>query len=175
MSETRVKVEDGKYEFIIPEGDWRIHVLRYGEDWLWIEAAHKAVSALLFEFESFQQALEAANDKIALLEPFVQVLLEGDDQEYLHAYDKLANGLAAEKRIAQLEGDTCIQLDTITRLRADHETDAKRIADLEAKLAKCREALDVEGDIHSDGSRDCAGDRVGCDDEVGKELGWQTP
>lgn len=82
------------------------------------------------------------------------------------------------QRIAQLEGNCCIQLDTIIRLRADHEADVRRIADLEgenrqlsetnannvgcyqmqvqdleAKLAKCRELLREcdESEIHSDG------------------------
>jgi hypothetical protein len=36
-----------------------------------------------------------------------------------------------DRQIEKLRGDTCTQLDTITRLRADHDADAKRIAELE--------------------------------------------
>lgn len=47
--ERRISVADGKYEFIIPSDDWRVHVLRYGEPWIKIESGHNAVAALMSE------------------------------------------------------------------------------------------------------------------------------
>lgn len=51
----KIEVLGGKYTFILPEGDWRVHVLRYGEKWLVIESGHKAVFALMGEVEELRE------------------------------------------------------------------------------------------------------------------------
>ena len=55
-----ISVGHGKYTFRVPEGDWRVHVLRHGEPWLVIEAGHNAVSALMAEFD---QAVERVAER----------------------------------------------------------------------------------------------------------------
>ncbi len=45
----KLNVENGKYTFFQPEGDYRIHVLRHGEPWLVIEKGSNAIAALLHE------------------------------------------------------------------------------------------------------------------------------
>lgn len=42
-------IDEGKYTFSIPEGDYRIHVLRHGEPWLVIEQGSKAIASMLSE------------------------------------------------------------------------------------------------------------------------------
>lgn len=54
----KVEVNDKKYTFIVPEGDWRVHVLRYGEEWLVIEQGHNAVLALMMEVEELREELD---------------------------------------------------------------------------------------------------------------------
>lgn len=57
----RVSVENGKYTFILPEDDYRIKVLRYGEEWLTIEAGCNAVHSLMSELNDARQELSALN------------------------------------------------------------------------------------------------------------------
>lgn len=45
---------DGKYTLRIPDGDWKIHVYRYGEPWLTIEAGHNAIADLMSEIEEWR-------------------------------------------------------------------------------------------------------------------------
>lgn len=47
----RISVAGGKYTFFVPEGDYRVHVHRHGEEWLRIEEGHKAILALMAELE----------------------------------------------------------------------------------------------------------------------------
>jgi hypothetical protein len=47
--ERRVTVDGGKYTFFVPEGDWKIHVLRHGEPWVVLETASKAIWSLIAE------------------------------------------------------------------------------------------------------------------------------
>ncbi len=61
MSREPISVDDGKYTFSVPEGDWRVHVLRHNEAWLIIEKGHNAIASLMDE-------LQEARDKIAELE-----------------------------------------------------------------------------------------------------------
>ena len=67
----RVKVDDGKYEFFVPEGDYRIHITRCGEPWVVIEAGSKAVFNLMAE-------LEEARERIANL----QYIMVGEDPRF---------------------------------------------------------------------------------------------
>ena len=55
MSRPDVPVDDGKYIFQQPEGDYKIHVLRHGEPWLIIESGSNAIASLL---EEHREALE---------------------------------------------------------------------------------------------------------------------
>lgn len=52
--ELRVKVYDGKYEFVSPSDDWRIHILRYGEPWIILEEGHNAIWQLMFELDELR-------------------------------------------------------------------------------------------------------------------------
>lgn len=51
----KVTVGDGKYAFFTPAGDWKVHVLRYGEPWLIIEAGHHAVAALMYRIKELEE------------------------------------------------------------------------------------------------------------------------
>jgi hypothetical protein len=77
-----IPVDGGKYTFVVPEGDWRVHILRGGEPWVVISEGHKAIQALLGELDAAQMLaaanadsvrsalwrLDAANARIAELE-----------------------------------------------------------------------------------------------------------
>lgn len=47
--ERRLSVEGGKYTFFIPEGDYKIHVLRYDQPWLILEQGSNAIWSLIAE------------------------------------------------------------------------------------------------------------------------------
>lgn len=55
----KIVVADGKYTFITYKNDYKIYVQRYDEDWLIIEEGHKAISALLYEFDYMKSEIEA--------------------------------------------------------------------------------------------------------------------
>lgn len=46
-----VEVDDGKYTFLIPDGDCRVHILRHGLPWLIIEQGCSAIQSLIQEVE----------------------------------------------------------------------------------------------------------------------------
>jgi hypothetical protein len=48
-AERRISVYDGKYTFVLPPNDYRVHVLRHGEPWVIIEQASNAVHSLVIE------------------------------------------------------------------------------------------------------------------------------
>lgn len=48
-TERRLTIDNGKYTFILPEGDYRVHVLRHGEEWLVIEQGSKAIWSLVYD------------------------------------------------------------------------------------------------------------------------------
>lgn len=54
----KLPVDSGKYTFIMYEGDWRIHVLRYNAPWLIIEKGHNAIFSLLCEAIDTKEELE---------------------------------------------------------------------------------------------------------------------
>lgn len=54
-----VTVDDGKYTFLLKEGDWRIHVLRYGEPWLVFDRGTNAIFSLMAELEEAREKLSA--------------------------------------------------------------------------------------------------------------------
>ncbi len=62
MSEQRLKTSDGKYEFIVRDGEWRVEVLRNGELWLYIEQGHKAIATLISDCLNLRSVLEQFND-----------------------------------------------------------------------------------------------------------------
>lgn len=45
-----VTVNGGKYTFYIPENDWRVHCLRYGEAWMIFEEGTNAIASLMREY-----------------------------------------------------------------------------------------------------------------------------
>ena len=56
----KISVSDGKYTFIMKEGDWKIHVNRYNEPWLVIEQGHKAISSLILRVIELEKALKTS-------------------------------------------------------------------------------------------------------------------
>lgn len=48
-SDRRLTIDHGKYTFILPEGDYRVHMLRHGEPWLVIEQGSKAIWSLVYD------------------------------------------------------------------------------------------------------------------------------
>lgn len=56
----QVDVENGKYSFVTMSDDWRIHVWRFGEPWVIIDLAPKAIIVMMGE-------LERAREEISLL------------------------------------------------------------------------------------------------------------
>lgn len=63
-----VEVENGKYKFFIPEGDYRLHVHRFGEPWLTIEEGSKALLVLLMEFEETKKLMRMYKAQAAVVE-----------------------------------------------------------------------------------------------------------
>lgn len=81
MIETyRLSVDGTKYTFIMYEGDWRIHVQRYGTPWVIIEQAHNAIFALLYE------SIEA-KDELAALKKLVEITKVLKPSADKNAYD----------------------------------------------------------------------------------------
>lgn len=58
-NEYRFSVEDGKYTFVKPANDYRVHVLRHGDPWIIIENGCKAVFSLLYDAISDRALVEA--------------------------------------------------------------------------------------------------------------------
>ena len=50
----KLSVADGKYIFFIPDGDWRVHIERFGQPLMVIESGHHAVAALVMELEELR-------------------------------------------------------------------------------------------------------------------------
>lgn len=53
----RLVSADSKYTFYIPNGDYRVHILRFSEPWVVIEKGHKAISTLMHELEEAREKL----------------------------------------------------------------------------------------------------------------------
>jgi hypothetical protein len=81
--ERRITVDGGKYTFFVPEGDWKIHVLRHGEPWVILETASKAIWSLIAE-------LCDARELIAAIEKWRCLRLEAGPYEdgLIEAHDK---------------------------------------------------------------------------------------
>jgi len=54
----KIKVQDGKYTFLTSENDYRVFILRHGEDWHVIEAGCNAVAALMRRVEELEKQVE---------------------------------------------------------------------------------------------------------------------
>ncbi len=50
-----VTIDDGKYVFTVPDGDYRVHITRHGSPWMVLSEGSKAVGTLLY---CFHEALE---------------------------------------------------------------------------------------------------------------------
>lgn len=59
MSTSKVAVDNGKYTFEVPDGDWRVHVKRHEEPWLVIEQGSKAIAAMASELADAKELIEA--------------------------------------------------------------------------------------------------------------------
>lgn len=51
----KVVVGDGKYTFETKDGDYRVHVLRYGVPWLIIYRGCNAVAQMMYELEEARE------------------------------------------------------------------------------------------------------------------------
>jgi hypothetical protein len=60
--ERRIAVADGKYTFLVPPNDYKIHVLRYGEPWLVIEDGSNAIWWLIAELIGAKALAEAVRE-----------------------------------------------------------------------------------------------------------------
>lgn len=60
-----IHAQDSKYIFFIPKGDYKIHVLRYGNPWLEISSGHKAILALMYEVDDARKLVKERDDFIA--------------------------------------------------------------------------------------------------------------
>lgn len=89
MSAPTVRVDNGKYTFIQPEGDYRPHILRYGEPWVVVEQGGNAVLALMY-------ALDEARSEIARLK--AELATEQDRRS-----DEIRERHAAEERAHSAE------------------------------------------------------------------------
>jgi hypothetical protein len=58
-NEYRLAIENGKYTFVKPANDYRVHVLRHGEPWVVIEQGCNAVFSLLYDAISDRGLVEA--------------------------------------------------------------------------------------------------------------------
>jgi hypothetical protein len=58
----KITDKSGKYEFTAPDGDYRIHVKRHGEEWLTFEQGHKAILALMHEIEDLREKLRETEE-----------------------------------------------------------------------------------------------------------------
>lgn len=54
-----LEIERGKYAFSVPEGDYRVHVRRYGDRWLIIEEGAKAVHSMMCEIRESRTLIDA--------------------------------------------------------------------------------------------------------------------
>lgn len=61
MSEHRVKVDGGKYTFVVPADDYRVSILRYGEPWHGPQGeASNALHAIMYELDAARVVVQAA-------------------------------------------------------------------------------------------------------------------
>jgi len=72
-----VKIDNGKYTFLVPDGDYRVHVLRHGEPWLIIEQGCSAIQSLIQEVERLTTARRFADWH----DDDGQILAEGPERE----------------------------------------------------------------------------------------------
>lgn len=56
--ERRISIENGKYTAFIPAGDYRIHVLRYGEEWLVIEQGSNPIASMMSEIVESRELID---------------------------------------------------------------------------------------------------------------------
>lgn len=61
MSEHRVKVDNGKYEFI-QRGGFKVDILRHRKPWVEDITASKAIGSMMAELDAARVVLEAARD-----------------------------------------------------------------------------------------------------------------
>jgi hypothetical protein len=58
--EFKVSVSSGKYTFVQPKDDYKIHILRYGESWVQDLDGSNALFSLMAELDAARVVLEAA-------------------------------------------------------------------------------------------------------------------
>lgn len=80
----KLPVDSGKYTFLMYEGDWRIHVLRYNAPWLIIDKGHNAIFSLLYEAIEVKEELEKLKKELKIQDTPDDKTIEGFvDQETL--------------------------------------------------------------------------------------------
>lgn len=61
----RVSIQNGKYTFYTPYKDFRMHIDRYGEPWVVIEAGANAVYWLVAEVEELREKVADLEKKVS--------------------------------------------------------------------------------------------------------------
>jgi hypothetical protein len=85
--ERRIAVMDGKYTFFVPEGDYRAHCLRHGEEWHVFDQGCNAVIALMSELIDSRALIESLHALAA-----VGGLAElGPDNDLHRAYERFCS------------------------------------------------------------------------------------
>lgn len=122
MIEPSVTVYDGKYTFVCPHGDWRIHVLRYDEPWLIIEEGHKAVLALMGELLEARE--KAAPERFVLageverLRAELESLRVANEFNCEQAVSATERALKAEELLRDMAEGVCTTLPYAARAAA---------------------------------------------------------
>ncbi len=83
--EHRVRVDSGKYTFVIPAGGTRVEILRHGEPWHVQEEAFNALHAIMCELDAARVVVAAAR-ALALDLPQLEPM-----RTALRAHDGLVN------------------------------------------------------------------------------------
>lgn len=75
-SEHRVRVDNGKYTFVVPADDYRVSILRYGEPWHGPQGeASNALHAIMYALDAARVVVQAVRDARARLgEPRVPMI-----------------------------------------------------------------------------------------------------
>jgi hypothetical protein len=101
-----IVVANGKYTFRKIDGDWRIHVLRYGEPWLVIEKDHNAIATLLFETERLTEKLKkltTENERLHEEVNELKIAVTGIDGFREAIYDAAPEADAEHARLRKIE------------------------------------------------------------------------
>lgn len=88
MNEHRVRVENGKYEFI-QRGGWKLDVLRHGQPWAEDVTCSKAIGTMMAELDAARVVLAAARRTVEIHHEGIAPI--GGLRDALEKYDRLVD------------------------------------------------------------------------------------